>query len=1355
MNDITSLPHIKLQRTRRYLPQPRDTREVLIVNAKDSKSIGELMNKPEVLHLNKYQRYYIPSRYKTKIFNRLIIENLFNERMKMIEEAKAIFPIIKPELTVQPTTKGLIYDMSFWNKIFFDNVRYAISYKTICQTYIDIIKDVVRDKEIQGFNKTMLIDLEAWGSFNNEIGKVDYLNTPLLIIYFSMWKFPKLFKSIGDINIVFMSSKGMIRLNPALTEEASFRQFKIELEKLNNLIDWGNIDKIAYDYERAKFLTNDIVSKFNLVGDGATAAASKVEDAVNKAVARASDKVETPEEKTKKKTEKEETEVGAKILDEVENDEKLAEDVSKILKEEKAATTTLSKRDEELRKKQETLKFKGSTLKDILDDTTSVQIPETKLNMGLVNKNMDTIRFSNFEKAYNEKLHYHDMFSMISMLNECEIPVFIRDISVEDTSDEMTFKETVTVQLEDANRVRHNLKFDMPIFVEDKFLYLNGNRKVINKQLLLKPIVKTKEDEVQVVTNYNKIFLRRYGAKLSSKTEKLRKTMLDSKDVKRGNNRLVNSQYLTTIEYDELGKTFTSIKAGNFEALFSQQAALEIAEKLNIKVPEGKLLVGFEDKKTPVYVDLKTQMIGEKDIVDYIVNKLPEAKKKAFNETTTGKKFLYTRATIMAKQVPLILLLGYCEGLTSVLRKAQVKHYFTDKRPKLEEGEGYVQFADGYLVYDMYPYENSLLMNAFADIPTKGFNYEEMDSKEAYGSIFETMFNQRNLTSAFDNFYDFMIDPISKQVLNDLNYPTDFVGVLLYANKLMSDNAFVNENDMSLYRVRSNELVNAYLYKAIADAYGNYRRTAYNNNPTKISIRQDHITKSLLTAQTVEDYSVLNPIVEIEKVRVISAKGPSGLNLSQAYTLDKRGYDPTMLGSIAMSTSPDANVGVVRQLTLEPKITNARGYIQVMNDKLDELKDVNIFSPAELISPLGATRDDSSRTAMAVKQSKHIIPVKKSSPVLVSNGMERTIHHHVGKDFAVTAKYDGVVKEVDEKSGMVILEYVTGTREAFDITPRVVKNGAGGFYLSNKLDLKLKPGAKFKANDIIAADEAFFSDTNIHGNKFNIGSLQKIAVMGGYYTYEDSTAITTKLSRDMASDIIMVKDVTLGKNANVEGLVKKGQAINVGDELLRFETSFEDDSINEMLRSFGGEVSEQIQSLGKKPIVSKYTGEIADVKVYTTVEIDELSPSLQAIVKEYHGTIKKKQAVIKKYTSNGTPYDLNHMMTEPTSKVDAPDGKVKGNLVGEGVLIQIFIKYEDTMGVGDKLAYFTALKSIIGEIIPEGYEPWSEHKPDEEVSAFIAPAAILARMTPSIFPTMLTNKVLIGLKDNLQEIYES
>ena len=67
--------------------------------------------------------------------------------------------------------------------------------------------------------------------------------------------------------------------------------------------------------------------------------------------------------------------------------------------------------------------------------------------------------------------------------------------------------------------------------------------------------------------------------------------------------------------------------------------------------------------------------------------------------------------------------------------------------------------------------------------------------------------------------------------------------------------------------------------------------------------------------------------------------------------------------------------------------------------------------------------------------------------------------------------------------------------------------------------------------------------------------------------------------------------------------------------------------------------------------------------------------------------------------------------------------------------------------------YFTALKSIVGEVIPEGYEPYSEFRPNEEVSSLIGPSAILKRQVPSIILTVLGNKVIVELKRKLQELF--
>lgn len=66
---------------------------------------------------------------------------------------------------------------------------------------------------------------------------------------------------------------------------------------------------------------------------------------------------------------------------------------------------------------------------------------------------------------------------------------------------------------------------------------------------------------------------------------------------------------------------------------------------------------------------------------------------------------------------------------------------------------------------------------------------------------------------------------------------------------------------------------------------------------------------------------------------------------------------------------------------------------------------------------------------------------------------------------------------------------------------------------------------------------------------------------------------------------------------------------------------------------------------------------------------------------------------------------------------------------------------------------FTALKNTICEIIPEGYEPYSELRKDEEIGSIIASNSILKRMTPSILLTCFGNKCIIELKRKLTDIW--
>lgn len=960
----TDVPHLRIIKNRTFLPKdvksPLKNNVAFLCNVNENK-LTTYFNYRIAYHDNKYSTYFIDNMYKGKIGG---ISYIANKKPSVVEHYKFINDTDKRIMTVKnipaARNKNLYFSLMYENQIFFDKSK-KIPFQKKVLLYIEKLRNILADQRLSSYtNKFVMINVEEWLEFGHNNPRGKYLfHDPINILFITMKKYFNDFATLGDINFIIFTQDAFIRLNPSLCDKNTYSTFRRELIKLNKTFNFLEDEKLLDDEIKKSELINDVISGFNF-SRGFTGETGETMDETIK------DRLEELQEENEDASKDELEEM-------LNNDEKLIKELYTQLQSTKTGKSEASsKRDEELRKRQQELQLKGTKLKDLeAIDASTIKLRETDISSKVksTNKNVHTVRYPDFEKSYNDTLYKKDMSDIIMSLNNKSLPVFVKDIKVEDTSDELNLKETYTVTLEDSNRVRHTLKVDMPVFMDDKFMYLGGNKKIIIKQLAMKPVVKTSPDSVQICTNYNKMFIRRYGQKVSPKIEKLNKLFSSNEKYPgitylRGNHRDDNIKFKSSIEYDELSSHYDRIIAGNTKFLFSQKEVNEELEKLKLTVKDNELCIGFKGKE-PILLNLDTHSVDGKDIVDLIVENSSKEFVEKYNETKVGKKFMYSRSKVMRREIPTVLLICFYEGISTVLKKANIKHYFSDTRVRINpEEEGIVEFSDGYLVYDKYPFENSLLMNAFADIPTKAFSYADLDDKEAYLDIFDAMYGSRGLGGYLLNFYEFMIDPITEGVLRDLGYPTDLVELILYANKLLVDNQCMKEYKADIYRVRSNEIVNVYLYNALAEAYVRYKQTSNNKNPVKMSIPRDAVLKEILTAQTIEDYSILNPIVELEKSRAITPKGPSGLNQARAYTEEKRSYDKSMLGICAISTSPDAGCGVVRQLTLEPNIIGPRGYIQNKENKLDELKDVNLFAPAELLSPLGVTRDDTIRTAI-------------------------------------------------------------------------------------------------------------------------------------------------------------------------------------------------------------------------------------------------------------------------------------------------------------------------------------------------------------------------------------------------------
>lgn len=1049
------------------------------------------------------------------------------------------------------------------------------------------------------------------------------------------------------------------------------------------------------------------------------------------------------------------------ILADAESDAELKKELANVIIDSNKGkgSTPSSKRDALLRERQKNVMIKNKTLEELTKETAVPKIEVTKVKRSpVVNENIKEVKFANFQKTYNEEMMESDLAKTFEMFNDKTINMNLIKVDVKDTSDTLNLKDTYRLVFEDEFRRRHTITVDIPKFVDDKHLYINGGTKMIETQITALPVIKTDEDTVRINTNYNKLTIVRKGNKVTPNTERFRKLVEGDNGwkVERGNNVDANRGKLTCLEYDWLAERYNRVSKGNIHFVFNVDALMnETGNKYQSTL--DKILIGYKKSAKgiePIFYDKNNP--DNTDIISTMVLHAQPEYYDEFKKMSAGKKYIYTTTSIMRKEIPTVVLLCFFEGLSGTIKKFNDPNVkFVDKKSN-QDNYMYIQLADGYLQYPMSDMEACILFNGLTSFTTANYTLSDLDNQQTYIDILIEVCGDGYVAGALVNFYDFMIDPKTLTILKLLSLPTDIVSLIIYANNLLADNQYQNDLNLCNYRLRNNEIVSAILYKQLSIAYARYRATARNSNPSKMSVDRGCVIKALQELPTVQDYPYLGPMTELKMSYLASMKGYAGMNNDEAYKMDKRAYDPSMIGVVGVSTDNAKNCGKERHLVLEPKITNALGMIDLTDPKdIDSLDDTQLETALEMLNPGGLMHDDPVRTAMATKQRGHAIPVKEQSPLLVSNGLDATVQYRTTNYYSYVADQDGEVTDFDTRKKLMTITYKDGTKKCIDLYPRMAKNGGAGMYLKSELQTTFKQGDKFQAGAILAFDPFYYKNNDFFGNRLTFGSLTKTAIMSNSATYEDSDFFTKKFSKAMSSKITMCKRVIIGKNSNIEHIVKVGDHVGVGDELIRFETSYDDAEMNKLLAGIRDDLHEAIVSLGKTRITTKYEGTIEDVICYPAVPYEEMSPSLAKTSRDCIQLDASRMAYLNKVDPGNpeSPYKAGVMMTRPTGVVK-PDayGKIDGEDVTDAVMFKFFITYLDELSDGDKVVHMTANKATLGDMIPEGFEPYSEFRPYEEISVLQPPSAILQRGTPSIEPTMLYYKALIELKRKQYEI---
>lgn len=1382
-------------------------------NNNDSTDNNETEVKKEQLNDLTGNDYILEGNYvylfeDSKKYNAILKKSLFKDRIKNNKQALDIYGKVKSDLPFIKYTytdinryklRNLFVDLSYYNEAFFRNMqdlntdeKSRSNKLRLFEPYIQLTERLLKDDKLQGYTKkTVFIPILEWrhnSSMKMWMYKEDA--NPISIIYHFLKTNPSMLdRMFGNKDVIFLGGRNYFKVNFSKTDFSNPANLIKFVNLIKRIIELG-YDKEDPDGEEIKDSSSgiamDIVDKVEKSQNVSIDDVSKI-SSIKKS---GDEKVPTdpqalippdtnannaPSEKEKKDA----------IVDSISRASNDAENVDVALKKldndafknmvldlqngsienirvDKMQASKVIEAQNEFHKKQ----LAGKSVKDLLSENrASTELPETSLKVASINQEWQHMTFMNFDKDYDLNA---DIVKMLDSMQYWSFPIAIKNIDIKDNSTSEDVVDLWSIECIDYRKHRFTLKVNIPKFLKgSNFLKLRGNEKVLMIQSTLLPIIKSGPFECQIIGTggYNKIFVRKFGDRSGQSMPSTRNLMMaldrfqrdENRGIKivPGNNKKICTKYNLPIDYIDMAQETDSIETPRLKIYFNQdllRSKYTIDDTKGIPFAVQKSFAADKKKETEtlIYFD-GTKHNTMTGAMAYLL-KEDNAKFSEIYDSikSAGASCSYSKASILNKKIPVILICAYLEGLTTTLNKAGVNYSFQEKISsdiRYSDKYDYIKFNDGYLVYEV-TYSSSLLLNGLKCHDTESYSISKVNDRMMYIDFFNEY--GTFVESGLENSYDCMLDPITKEILASFKMPTDYVSVMIYANNLLADNKYVKHIDQSGRRWRRKELIAGYFYKVLTTAYQEYGNSLRNNRKgVKMSIKPDAII-DLITSKdpATTDLSINTALNDVECANTVTNKGLVGMNVSRGYTINTRGYDDSMINLLGMDTGFSGNVGINRQATINANVNGERGFVKTLDGDVSKLSSAATLTMTEAVTPLGMTHDDPQRTLMTyIQTSKHMMRCDNNDPTLITTGADEALPYLTSDIFAFKAKQDGkvidIVQEGFNKQNYMIIEYKDKTRDIVDLSSHIKKNSDGGYFISLKLDTDLKKGNTFKAGDILAYDRLSFSNKlGESGNlAANIGTLTKIAIINTDEAFEDAAAVTAKFARRMGTDVVQEIETRLDKGANIIIYKDIGDDVLEGDTLFAYQADFDDEVANTLLKNLSID-DEQLSELGRNPVKTSYTGKVADIVIYRTCEMNEMSPSLQKFVKKYENKVNQLRKV---YKANNV--DAAFL---PTADKVQPIGKTKG--LDDGVLIIYYIQYNDKLSIGDKIVYYSANKGTIKYIIPDGQEPYTDFRPNEKIDSFMSLSSVSGRMTFSTVLFAAISKLMVELDRSVKDI---
>jgi hypothetical protein len=582
-----------------------------------------------------------------------------------------------------------------------------------------------------------------------------------------------------------------------------------------------------------------------------------------------------------------------------------------------------------------------------------------------------------FDRRYTSEVMQRDVASMVMCFAQAGYGV--TEYHVEPVEDLMGAYNIYTVRLLPTDGTASTVRFKLPVVGEDGTYLANGVSYSLRKQRIDLPIRKTAPDTVALTSYYGKAFIRRSEKKVNNYamwlTNGLMAKMLDDADPTITNGHtgdMSDSEVSVPRVYSVIASAFNSFTLTpqayprdlgqlTFNMSFDHTKREELFGKEALAKYEqnGAIIAGKSTMGTHYVLIGKSStvaIVGPSRTGEPAVYQFP-----SFEELVgLDRRKAPVDVAVMklgGASIPVGVILAYEMGLEPMLAllKSKVRRVPAGTRLDLGLNEEPVMFNDETIIFDKNDHLTGLFLGGFNEYHRhiRRYNVHLFNNKEVYLNVLEADGLGVRYIREMDLFYQMFIDPITHDILVEMNEPTDMRALLIRAGTMLVRDDHPDEFDGAYMRLRGYERMAGAVYSEMVTAIRRHNASA-GKSRSPLNMDPFAVFTAIQTDASKAQTNEINPIQNLKEQEAVTYNGTGGRN-SRTMTKETRTYHKNDMGLISTDTVDSSDVAINTYTSADPQFTSLRGVTRRYNK--ETMGSAPLLSTAVLLAP-GSDRDD-------------------------------------------------------------------------------------------------------------------------------------------------------------------------------------------------------------------------------------------------------------------------------------------------------------------------------------------------------------------------------------------------------------